>query len=60
MSQRKMRLKHQRIYKAARKEVPKFNTEPDPKNHHLVLIGFTKTNFISLWKSKPCRLLVVR
>ena len=60
MSRHKMRFKNQGIYKADRKEVPKLNTKADPKNHHLVITGLTKTNFISLWKSKPCRLLVVR
>lgn len=60
MSQHKRRLKSQGIYKADRKEVPKPNTEPDPKNHPVVVRGLTKTNLLSLWKSKPCRLLVVR
>lgn len=60
MSRHRMRFKNQGIYRAGRKDVPKLNTEPDPKNHHLVIIGLTKANFISLWKSKPCRLLVVR
>lgn len=60
MSQHTMRFKSQGIYKADRKEVSKSNTKPDPKNHHVVITGLTKTNLLSLWKSKPCRLLVVR
>lgn len=58
MSLHKMRFNNQGICKADRKEVPKLNTKPGLKNCHLVIIGLTKTNFISLWKSKPCRLLV--
>lgn len=56
MSRYKMRFKNQGIHKADRKEVPKLNTKPDPK----IIMQLMKTNFISLWKSKPCRLLVVR
>lgn len=36
MSRYKMRFKNQGIHKADRKEVPKLNTKPDPKNHRAV------------------------
>lgn len=55
-----MRFRNRGIYRADRKEVPKSNSKPDPKNHDLVIIHLMKTNFISLQKSKPCRLLAVR
>lgn len=58
MALHKMRFNNQGIYKADRKEMSKLNTKLGLKNCHLVIIGLTKTNFISLWKSKPCRLPV--